>query len=144
MFFDPKLSWENLITSCSINAFKVQGVDFECVGDNCSIVRKSLQDGESKSDLSTAQTAWYADGAEQDGVMTCTRRLGILWGRCASTMERGRLQSSQSAAAAMWALLRGCSVVVVLSTSGTSGWRPRLRMTASTGGRRATLAARLA
>ena len=45
----------------------------------------------------------------------------------------GRPQSWQSAAAAMWALLRGCAAVVVRSTSGTSGWQLRLRMTASTG-----------
>jgi hypothetical protein len=34
----------------------------------------------------------------------------------------------------MWALLRGCAAVVVRSTSGTSGWQPRFRMTASPGG----------
>jgi hypothetical protein len=66
--------------------------------------------------------------------MTCTRQRGILVGRCASTMAWARPQSSQSAAAAMWALLRGCAAVVVRSTSETRGWQPRLRMTASTGG----------
>ncbi len=64
---------------------------------------------------------------------TCTRQLGILVGRWASAMEWARPQSSQSAAAAMGALLRGCAAVVVRLTSGTRGWPPRLRMTVSTG-----------
>jgi hypothetical protein len=45
----------------------------------------------------------------------------------------GRPQSWQSAAAAMGALLRGGAAVVVRSTSGTSGWQPRLRIMVSTG-----------
>ena len=45
----------------------------------------------------------------------------------------GRPQSWQSAAAAMWALLRGGAAVVVRATSGTRGWQPRLRIMASTG-----------
>src|SRR4029450_14074672 len=45
----------------------------------------------------------------------------------------GRPQSWQSAAAAMGALLRGGAAVVVRSTSGTSGWQPRLRIMVTTG-----------
>ena len=96
--------------------------------------RKKPTKRRGSSDLSTAQTVWPTDGEEPYAVMTCTRRLGILWGRCARTIAWGRPQSWQSAAAAMWALLRGCAAVVVRSTSGTRGWQPRLRLTASTGG----------
>jgi hypothetical protein len=86
------------------------------------------------SDLSMVKTAWHRDGEEQYGVRAWARRLGILLGSCASTMEQGASASPGRALLQQCGLCcRGCTAVIVRSISETRGWQPRLRMAARTG-----------